>query len=96
MDEGKRLEVWIGDPTTKDIARKPNAHFKFSSKYRVEHWASKPDILCPWAPVWSTWVPNVVQMDAHGHKMSIEHEWNWMMANANLPLIGTHMKGVLM
>ena len=27
-----------------------------------------PYILCPWAPIRSTWVPNVDQMDAHGHK----------------------------
>ena len=30
---------------------------------------AEPNILCLWAPVWSTWVPNVDQMGAHGHKM---------------------------
>ena len=29
---------------------------------------AEPYILCPWAPICSTWVPNVDQMGAHWHK----------------------------
>ena len=32
-------------------------------------YVAEPDILWPWAPIWSTWVPNVDQMNTHGHKM---------------------------
>ena len=36
----------------------------------IFHHNAKADILCPGAPIWSTWVSNVDQMGAHGHKMS--------------------------
>ena len=36
----------------------------------IEHLkCTEPDNLCPWAPIWSTWVPNVDHMGTHGHKM---------------------------
>ena len=41
-----------------------------------------PYILCPWASIWSTWVPNVDQMNIHGHKMQsstlhLKHSHQW-------------------
>ena len=48
--------------------------FKLVIRYRIFRspggWLAEVDILCPWASIWSTWVPNVDQTGAHGHKMS--------------------------
>ena len=43
-------------------------HVPFDKEANMLYHA-KPDILCPRAPMWSTWVPNVDQMGAHGHKV---------------------------
>ena len=68
--------------STRNPKPKPDAKYNYvhtldscqiaipSDKYQLIFvCVSGPYILCPWAPTGPTWVPNVEQMGAHGHKM---------------------------
>ena len=47
-----------------------NKELEREGKQPVHWFFAKPDILCPWAPIWSTLGTHVDQTGAHGLKMS--------------------------
>ena len=58
------------DPYNRSLLDALNPRLQRTSVQVVSPQPAEVDILCPWTPIWSTWMPNVDQMGAHGHKMS--------------------------